>query len=477
MIKHDHPVAISVANRKIRARMPKFAEVRLNAESLMQQGIWDFRERWKYSNIRLAVWGDRSVTPGLSLLPSLVEVARRSHHGMRAGCHGDNGSVELGEVSFAKWRRGLHGSSSDATRRMDALIRALTDEPLLPASLGAKELFHSNLLAWMCQRFPEQARQVFRPWLVPAEVSGPDRVRREFRHLDLVIELSGFQPLVIENKLTALPDEEQLSRYASGALAGFRAPPTLLLLSLANPGWRAGRKRLGGQDWSYLSYADLAQRLARVFWRSGGFEGQVLTHEAAFVHLLHRVVEEAGVQDGRETFQLPPATVSQLVDVGLSDAIGKIRGSQVMRRIEAGYARDGVRPTWTEVSLSHGQPVLSAYWQRANGDSIGWQQQGRQWRLAMILTSLHGRSARHVKARERHAAKHVTWFDFTPLCRVLRVGDHEIAAHRSAGALGWQRFNPDFVYRYRLLPAATTVHQFVRVARTYGQAAQAWDWS
>jgi hypothetical protein len=351
------------------------------------------------------------------------------------------------------------------------------DEPLLPASLGAKELFHSNLLAWMCQRFPEQARSVLRPWLVRADVARPDRVRREFRHLDLVIEFSGYRPLVIENKLTALPDEEQLLRYTVGALSGLRPEPTLLLLSLADPGWRAGRKRIGGHGWSHVSYGDLGERLAAVFWKQSGFDGQVMAHEAAFAYLLHSVVDEVGVKAGSEPYQLPPATVRHLADIGLSETIGKTRGSQVMRRIEAVYARDGVQPTWTEVTVSHGQPVLSAYWRKTNGDSVGWQQQGRQWRLAMILASLQGRTTRHISARERYAAAHQEWFDFAPFCQVLRVSESDVTARTAAGPDGWQRFNPDFVYRYRLLPATTTVNQYVRTARAYGHAAQAWHWT
>jgi hypothetical protein len=385
--------------------------------------------------------------------------------------------VDAGQVTFAEWRRGLHRSGQDAAARLDALIDMLMHEPLLPASSGAKELFHSNLLAWMCRRFPDQARTVFRPWLVRTDVARPDRVRREFQHLDLVIEFTGYKPVVIENKLTALPDEEQLLRYTRGALSGLRSEPIFLLLSLADPGWRADRKRIGGHDWTHVSYGDLAKRLAAAFWNQGGFDGQVMAHEAAFAHLLHGVVEEVGVTAGSEPYQLPPVTVSQLADIGLSEMIGKTRGSQVMRRIEAVYARDGVKPTWTEVTVSHGQPVLSAYWRRSNGDSIGWQQQSRQWRLAMILASLQGRSTRHIKTRERFATAHQEWFDFGPFCEVLRVDEPHVTARTAAGPDGWQRFNPDFVYRYRLLPPATTVNQMVRIARVYGRAAEEWEWN
>lgn len=89
-------------------------------------------------------------------------------------------------------------------------------------------------------------------------------VRREWRHLDLVLEVAGSRSSLwrMENKVFSLPDEDQLLRY--GAIAGsLPGTPSLVLLSLTDPGWRIGTWALpGGGTWTYRSYASLAAALA-----------------------------------------------------------------------------------------------------------------------------------------------------------------------------------------------------------------------
>jgi hypothetical protein len=48
-------------------------------------------------------------------------------------------------------------------RSVDELCDDLDTEPLFHASLGSKELFHSNLIAWFVDRHREAARRVFGP--------------------------------------------------------------------------------------------------------------------------------------------------------------------------------------------------------------------------------------------------------------------------------------------------------------------------
>ncbi len=75
----------------------------------------------------------------------------------------------------------------------------------------------------MCERFQERARIVLTPCLGADPTCVIDRVRREDKSLDLVIECAGYAPLVIENKMFSLPDEDQLARYGTGALVGVPA--------------------------------------------------------------------------------------------------------------------------------------------------------------------------------------------------------------------------------------------------------------
>ncbi len=138
---------------------------------------------------------------------------------------------------------------------LDRIVGALKDEPLWHASMGSKELFHSNLLAWAVERFPEDMTKVLEPWLEPGNTTKV-AVYRERRHLDLVIELPGHQPLVIENKAFSLPDDDQLQRYGT-AVAALAGAATLVLLSLSDPGWPDGKFASEGREWHWLSYGAL----------------------------------------------------------------------------------------------------------------------------------------------------------------------------------------------------------------------------
>ncbi len=94
--------------------------------------------------------------------------------------------------------------------RLRELCSRLEDNELLHLSLGSKELFHSNLLGWFPERFPDAAVSALQPWLRPEPDREVHRVRREHLSLDLIIELPGYAPMVIENKVFSLPDEKQL---------------------------------------------------------------------------------------------------------------------------------------------------------------------------------------------------------------------------------------------------------------------------
>ncbi len=124
-------------------------------------------------------------------------------------------------------------SSSDEI--VATLCAALEKEPLFHMSLGSKELFHSNFLAWFADCFPEHAAAVFRPWTVPMAEAQADRSEREPAHLDLVLHLPGLAPIAVENKVFSTPDEEQLDRYAEGTLAQREAGGNDLCTRSAEP--------------------------------------------------------------------------------------------------------------------------------------------------------------------------------------------------------------------------------------------------
>ncbi len=274
------------------------------------------------------------------------------------------------------------------------------------------------MLAWFVTTDPQNAIEVFRPWLVKADGTAALRVRREYRKLDLVLEFPGFAPLVIENKAFALPDEAQLAGYSRGPIAKLDPRSSLVLLSLSNPGWSAYEAE--GRQWRWVSYDELGARLASIPV-AADFRSQVVRHEADLLRRLHEIIREVEVRDGEESFALETTVQAHLDEVGLGDAVGKSRAHQVMARVGNALEVAGVpspgRPL--EIGFTNKRPLLAGFWQVTEVMWVGWQLQGGQWRLAMILTSPHLKGVGRHPDRAAVALDHEQWFDFTALTSIL----------------------------------------------------------
>jgi len=110
---------------------------------------------------------------------------------------------------------------------VDLIVSRLMEEPLTHLMLGHRELFHSNLLAWFFRYIPESADHVFAPLTLYSQTpyECPREVLREKSNLDLVFRWPGRRPLVIENKVFSLPDEEQLIGYTAKVFLITHKPP------------------------------------------------------------------------------------------------------------------------------------------------------------------------------------------------------------------------------------------------------------
>lgn len=118
---------------------------------------------------------------------------------------------------------------------------------LFQISLASKELFHSNLLAWIITQQDEKDKYlVFRCFLNSLEVEINDsdtiselKVEREKNNLDLLINyklnnIDNCYTIAIENKIKSVPTSEQLNNYDK--LKELQANNTKkLLLTLLDP--------------------------------------------------------------------------------------------------------------------------------------------------------------------------------------------------------------------------------------------------
>ncbi len=123
----------------------------------------------------------------------------------------------------------------DENRSVKDLVRALRESPFFNVSLGSKELFHSNLLAWLGNMSDTKSglSQVFRQVFDLSHIAGSiEGVEREKRNIDLTLKFDSGQEILVEVKVKSLPDLKQLKKYE-------RKNPKAgkpLLLTLYDPG-------------------------------------------------------------------------------------------------------------------------------------------------------------------------------------------------------------------------------------------------
>jgi hypothetical protein len=213
----------------------------------------------------------------------------------------------------------------------------LEHDALHNLSLGGKELFHSDFLAWFAQSYPEEAARVLSGYAKPGD-PGPGKVaEREHVHLDLILRLPHLQLIVIENKVWSVPDDAQLASFAAGPIPRLGTDPAQILLSLTPPAWvEPGPRVLGGRRWDFLSYRELVHRLGPVAEQLGKsanaddcFAGQLVQRYRAWVERLCRLAEEVTIAPS-EPVLLDDLSRVALERARIHDGVSKLRGRRVM---------------------------------------------------------------------------------------------------------------------------------------------------
>ncbi|GAB3358679.1 PD-(D/E)XK nuclease family protein [Modestobacter lapidis] len=331
--------------------------------------------------------------------------------------------------------------------RVEPVVTELGDNPLYRASGMGMELFHSNVLAWALRTHARAAAPLAELFGFPAvEKYG---IWREWRHLDLAVD-SGSEGdgLILENKVTALPDMAQLKRYYADVLKQEprrEGRSSFVLLSLLPPvaslptPWRR-------VDYRQLSAAlrDVAAALTR------GFDADFISEYARLASLLADLVDAAGLHGhDDEPYYVDPATQRELRQAGVRDLVLKIRNIGLVQ--SAAQQSPGEKGGWFEAGWTNGQPLAARFTAPSDVPELGcthlgWQLQGHHLRLVALLEhpELRGKGPALKKAREDAADKHLgEWFGSHRLSDALP--DH-ITAY--TGKKSYNHYDPDFIYRY-----------------------------
>lgn len=300
------------------------------------------------------------------------------------------------------------------------LVHELKDDLIFALSLGSKELFHTNLLGWFAEHHRSVGDGLLGAW-DPEPPPALVRAKLEYHHLDLVLNeinadgADGPARVVVENKMFALPDLDQLRRYGSVINKNLKGAPSLVLLSLSDPGWPEGKWEDGaGNVWRHCSYQSLAEFLAAVLHSpdTDCFQLTTLKEWTSMVHRLARL-HDLVCQPGPDELVLLPEKLSDpLESIRLDAAVQKLRAHHVASELRKRLGHPLTDDVSVGAGLTNRLGFVEAFVRVGDNIEAGWQLQGRRWRMAVRVGENHPLYGRTLDDQRARLAEQTGWMTF-----------------------------------------------------------------
>lgn len=212
-------------------------------------------------------------------------------------------------------------------------------------SLGSKELYHSNIWAWLM----ENDNSFIKAFFPDCNDDFHDfRIRREQAHRDLTIWFKNKENeqkcFVIENKLKSIPGLEQLDGYtkplilanlfAGGVLTGLKKPN---IVSTED-----GKIDVCGVKWQFLPYSKISERIRTILNKTTS-EFIIQNKSIILEYLNNNDAMERIVDNHIRVHSLNLQTWDDdLNELGLSDLINKTLGSMFINYVKTRLDEDKI---------------------------------------------------------------------------------------------------------------------------------------
>lgn len=375
----------------------------------------------------------------------------------------------------------LDGVPPDESAGLKELTDALAAEPLGRIMYGNNELFHSNMIAWFFETFPAEADAVFAPLSGQSVSTGHSRsVERERQSLDLVLNWPDRSSLVIENKVFATPTAHQLDRYAEKISRWNDAFGAAYLLSPTVPkfmekGYDSGFHTKFGVPiiWKHLSFESLAEALELAIQSENrNYEAETVLRYANVLKMLSAIMQTTMVNDLSEWVMPEALRADQGISNQTMAGLRKARMARVCEIVTAALIDAGYQGGLAYSEMTRSQAAISWFSDvRVDGVSFraGWQYQGDQFRLALILPHLNGRGDAAQLERSRFATQRADYLSFTVVDPALASEKRSVSTNDRGKSDGvFNHFDPDFIYRYKKVPELT-VQQLIDGATAFAK--------
>lgn len=340
-----------------------------------------------------------------------------------------------------------------------SVVAGLAASPLYQLSTAGQELFHSNMLYWLIKEQPAASVPVMEYFKTDAIAGWPElaEVRREWMNLDLaVFGGTAGRNLVLENKLHSIPNRQQLVDYHAGCTAIFDEGKTsFILLTLIRPGFDVPK------PWRHVDYSELLVPLAasaKVLRENDQeFDALLVENYVELVRLLVGLRDSFAISEtGSEPLHLSVDAREELRGARLLPLVEKLRIAGMASTIEM-LMRSSVT---VEVGLSNTRGRMDFHARTGGGHYVGWQYQGGQMRLSVILDDdIDGPWRNRRAERERFVEQtFLDYFDFD-----VAESASRLLGEYSGRKKKWLGYEPDFIYRYKPVNPDVVVGDLVRL--------------
>lgn len=220
-------------------------------------------------------------------------------------------------------------------KTIESTINNLEKNPLFQMSLGSKELFHSNILAWLMETDIEIAKHIFKNWaLISSNELENIKIEREKYHIDLLITLTfndnSKKIIIIENKLKSIPYPEQLDKYSKVVNSKYSeiSDKTFILLSLTEPTF------ILPEGWIHKSYSDLYNAIDNITIGEGKnisfFSlNDILIAYKDFIKNLDDIYTNISTNKNYDFYDLKNNLINKFRDIRIHDLILKTVHQQI----------------------------------------------------------------------------------------------------------------------------------------------------
>lgn len=257
-------------------------------------------------------------------------------------------------------------------------ISALKRSPMFHFSLGSKELFHSNFIAWISTISSVadnlNGKQLFKSILnnLGVETSGwgnDFEVLREKNNLDLTVcrhnDENGKKGylLVVENKLKSVPSSEQVARYNKEKNGVNNADCKMMLTLMSD---FPDRQQVEKEGWKIVSYTQLCEAIrSEIKSVNDSYIASILADYCNFTDAIDSLAREF-MPTSETGYYISNKDKQELINLRIYDLIDKMRfavlASEVKKLVPKGFIRTG---------YGHGNAMLEIWTEEPRKESDG----------------------------------------------------------------------------------------------------------